>query len=113
MLEELSPHEVFEMLEDNEIVLIDVRTPLEFGFERIAGSLNAPMATLDPAKLPRDEKRPVVLHCGSGIRSAKVGALLLESGFDTMSHMVGGLNSWKKAKLPTAAVNPITGNMEV
>lgn len=113
MLEELTPEEVHQKYADNEIILIDVRTPIEFAFERIHGALNAPMATLDPKKLPADSRTPIVLHCGSGMRSAKVGALLLQNGFDHIAHMKGGLGAWKQAKLPTVAVDPVTGNIKL
>ncbi len=113
MVEDLSPEEVMRRFEADEIVLIDVRTSVEFAFERIRGALNAPMATLLPARLPCDPRRPTVLHCGSGMRSAKVGELLLKSGYEKIAHMKGGLGAWKLAKLPTVAVNPITGNIDL
>ncbi len=113
MLEELSPQEIHDMYQNNEIILIDVRTPVEFAFERINGALNAPMATLKIDVFPKDQTRQLVFHCGSGVRSAKVGHLLLENGFPGVTHMKGGLALWKSTGLPTVAVNPITGNLNV
>lgn len=113
MLEELTPEEVAARYNANEIVLIDVRTVQEFAFERIHGALNAPMATLDPHKLPLDGAKHVIFHCGSGVRSAKVAELLIQNGCEKVVHMKGGLNAWKAAKLPTVAINPVTGNLTI
>jgi len=111
MFKELTPQEVKQKFDRNEIVLIDVRTTAEFSFERIHGALNAPMITLDPAKLPSQIEKPIVLHCGSGLRSKKVAQICLEAGFDMIAHMKGGLGEWKAAGLPTVALDPMTGNM--
>lgn len=113
MFEELEPAEIAARFAKNEIVLVDVRTAVEFAFERIHGALNAPMATLDPAKLPNQIDKPLILHCGTGMRSNKVAQACLGAGFGKIAHMKGGLAAWKKAGLPTAAVNPISGNMSV
>ncbi|MGV6801490.1 MAG: rhodanese-like domain-containing protein [bacterium] len=113
MLEELSPEDVSDLFDENKIILVDVRTALEFAMERIKGAINAPMATLDPVKLPNQDARKMVLMCGTGIRSAKVAQLCLQNGYQNVTHMKGGLNAWKLEGFDTVAVNPITGNMDV
>lgn len=113
MLTELTPEEVRDRFDRNEIVLIDVRTSIEFAFERIRGALNAPMATLDIDKLPTQTDKPIVFQCGSGVRSKKVAMACMDHGVAEIAHMKGGLGAWKQAGLPTAAVNPMTGNMDL
>lgn len=111
MLVELTPAEVEEKFENKEIVLIDVRTPIEFAFERIRGALNAPMATLDPDALPAQDVKPIVFYCGSGKRSEVIARKCLEAGYKQAMHMKGGLAAWKLEGNDTIAVNPVTGNM--
>ena len=72
-LEHWTPQEVAEALARREIVLIDVRTPQEYMFEHVEGALLSPMAFLSPEHMPSQEGKRIVFHCGSGMRSAKVG----------------------------------------
>lgn len=93
-----------------EAVLIDVREPAEYGFERIPGALLMPLASFDPAALPRDPARKLVLHCGTGRRSGMAGQKMIDSGlFTEVIHLGGGITAWKQAKLPLLAVVPSTG----
>lgn len=108
-LKVLSPHDVKEMIDRNEIVLIDVRTPFEYGFEHIPGALLFPMASFDPAKLPSQQGKPIVFHCGSGMRSHAITERCAQAGIAPLAHMEGGLGAWKQAKLPHMAIDPATG----
>ncbi|MBI6628264.1 rhodanese-like domain-containing protein [Pontibaca salina] len=105
-----TPQEVSEALESASIVLIDVRTPQEFAFERIRGALLSPMQELDPAHMPRPiEGRPVVFHCGSGMRSRKMAELAMQAGWAEANHMEGGFGAWKKAGLTYIGTQMSTG----
>lgn len=108
-LEAWSPQQVHDALRAGEIVLIDVRTPQEFMVEHVEGALLAPMAFVDPRYLPAQEGKRIVLHCGSGARSGKVGAACLAAGLPRMAHMEGGFAAWKAAKLPYIGTDPATG----
>ena len=110
-LDILSPQEVQERLDRNEIVLIDVRTPQEYTFEHIRGALLYPMSGFDPAKLPTQTDKPLVFHCGSGVRSTMVAKRCAAAGITQLAHMEGGMGAWKAAKLPIIAVDPQSGNM--
>jgi predicted sulfurtransferase len=71
-LENWTPQEVAEAFERDEIVLIDVRTPQEYSFERIDGALLAPMQAFQAVHMPGQSDKRIVFHCGSGVRSKKV-----------------------------------------
>ena len=94
-LETWTPQEVRDAFQRNEIVLIDVRTPQEYGFERIDGALLAPMQAFDPDHMPGQSDKHTVFHCGSGVRSEKVARLCLEHGFERVAHLGGGFGAWK------------------
>ena len=53
-LENWTPQEVAEAFERDEIVLIDVRTPQEYSFERIDGALLAPMQAFQAVHMIAD-----------------------------------------------------------
>ena len=107
-LQDMTPTEVHDALHRHRIVLIDVREPQEYVTERIHGALLLPLSSFDPHALPVGE-RPVVLHCGSGKRSAMAVAKCIEAGVPVTAHMKGGIMAWKHAHHPTITLDPNTG----
>lgn len=108
-LETWSVEEVAAAFEDNRIVLIDVRTPQEYMFEHVDGALLMPMAFFRAEKLPSQDGKRLVFHCGSGARSEKVARACLEAGMKQVAHMDGGFGAWKTAKLPYTGTDMATG----
>ncbi len=109
---DMDPADVKAALDRGEILLVDVREPYEYGFERIPGALLLPLAQFDPAYLPPDGAggRTIVLHCGTGRRSAKaVQRCCDKGGAAQFRHVKGGLQGWKEAEQPTLGVDPSTG----
>ena len=97
-LQHWTPEDVARGLKDGSIVLIDVRTPQEFSFERIRGALLSPMQEFDPVNLPvHNGEQTVVLHCGSGARSRKMAEKALAAGWGKAAHMEGGFGAWKES----------------
>lgn len=105
----MSPEEISGALSRGEIVLIDVREPMEYAAERIHGALLYPLSTFDPVQLPRDEKRPIVFQCGSGKRSATAFEAAAKAGVPLRAHMRGGIGAWKASGLPTVSIDPTSG----
>ncbi len=110
-IQNLAPEDVARWLAERAIVLVDVREPAEYATERIRGALLFPLSTFDPKALPSPGERKIVFHCGSGLRSAKAVALCQDAGLAVDSHLKGGLQAWKAAKLPTLRQNPDTGQL--
>ena len=67
-------------LERGEALLIDVREPPEYAAEHIPDARLLPLSTFDPARVPQEAGKKVVLHCVMGMRSAQAGQKLLDSG---------------------------------
>lgn len=109
--EHWTPQEVFDALNRNEIVVIDVRTPQEFAFEHIEGVLLAPMATFHPRNLPTQDGKRIVFHCGSGVRSRRVAEECAADGMTPIAHLEGGFAAWKAAGLPYIATDPASGGI--
>jgi len=109
MLETLSPSEVKERFDRNEIILLDVRTPQEYALEHIPGAMLLPMAFFEPEKLPPQEAKPIVMHCGSGVRSRKLAERCFASGITQIAHMEGGFAAWKASGFRYVAIDPATG----
>lgn len=63
-------------LDEGEVLLIDVREPAEHRSERIDGACLIPLGEISVDKLP-SIKKPIVIHCRSGKRSADACLKLL------------------------------------
>ncbi|GHD97208.1 rhodanese-like domain-containing protein [Streptomyces naganishii] len=82
-----------------ELTVIDVRTPGEYGAGHLPGALNIPLDHIERA-LPEirhaSERGGVLVVCASGARSAKACALLAERGVPTAT-LTGGTTAWAAA----------------
>ena len=110
-VEVLTPAEARDRFDRNEIVLIDVRTPAEYMFDHIHGALLFPMSSFKPEKLPAQDQKPIVFHCGSGMRSQKIMEICAAAGISPLAHMEGGFGAWKSQGLAYIAIDPATGAM--
>jgi len=98
---DLTPQQVKAALDAHQILLIDVREPDEFAAEKIAGALNVPLSTFNPAALPDAGGKTVVLQCAGGKRSAMAVDKCRNANQAIETHLAGGLAAWKAAGLPT------------
>lgn len=84
------------------LVVLDVRTPAEFAEGHIAGAINVDFRgeafEEEVAKL--DPKKPYVLHCRSGSRSASALSQMEPMGFKKIYHLDTGFLGWQEAGLP-------------
>lgn len=109
-IKEIDAPTLKSMMDAGKAVVIDVREPAEYGFERIPGALLMPLASFDPAALPVDTGRTMVLHCGTGRRSGMAAQKMLDSGMVAEAvHLAGGIGAWKQASLPLWVIVPSTG----
>lgn len=108
---ELDASELHALLRDRLAVLVDVREPGEFDGERIPGALLFPLSGFDPQCLPIESRQRLVLHCGTGRRSAQAAQRLLGAGRAEAAHLAGGIQAWKRAGLPVTRRDPATGRV--
>jgi adenylyltransferase/sulfurtransferase len=84
--------------------LIDVREPHEFEASNIGGEL-IPLATVSANADRIDRNKKVVIHCRSGVRSAKAIRELEENfGFTNLYNLEGGILAYQE-KIQTEAVS--------
>ncbi|MBS1954454.1 MAG: rhodanese-like domain-containing protein [Cyanobacteria bacterium SZAS-4] len=81
------------------LVLVDVRSPIEFENEHIAGAINVPLETLASRCEEISRKGPLVVICRSGKRAEQGAYTLMGRGFQPKV-LEGGMIAWRKAKLP-------------
>jgi hydroxyacylglutathione hydrolase len=96
----LSVNTLKDMLEQNKIILIDVREEREWEEEHIKGSLNIYVGHLkqDVDRLPKD--KPIATTCEWGGRGGLAASILKNMGFSNVYNVLGGLRSWRNLRYP-------------
>lgn len=86
-------------------MVLDVRTKAEFDRGHLPGAVNIPLQELRArvGEVPTD--RPVLAHCGVGIRSHNAVRILRQAGVDARN-LSGG---WTMASVVEQALGPIPG----
>lgn len=65
-------------------MLIDVRTPEEFAYNQVKGSINIPLTTLEQNINTLDKNKALMVFCASGTRSGYAKTLLEKNGFSNV-----------------------------
>lgn len=88
-----------QMRQQQDVVLLDVRTPEETAQGKIDNALEANV--LDPElfaqqidTLPKD--KTYLVYCRSGRRSERACNLMAEQGFEHLYNLEGGYQAWKE-----------------
>ncbi len=91
---------VYEIQNDPDVYLLDVREQEEYDEKHIPGINLLPMSTIESRldEIPTD--KTVVVTCRSGNRSDQVTQFLRANGFDNAHNMTGGINEWEAAGYP-------------
>ncbi|MFN2509507.1 MAG: molybdopterin-synthase adenylyltransferase MoeB [Chthoniobacterales bacterium] len=76
--------------------LIDVREPHEYEIASIAGARLIPLGELPDRVQEIEADGEIVVHCHSGVRSAKAVQLLEKAGFGNVFNLAGGIDAWSE-----------------
>lgn len=101
---EVTPEEAAQLLAQNpDIVVLDVRTPVEFYISHIENAVNVNYYSFTfKSKIRKlDRSKIYLLHCQTGVRSGKTLPIMVEAGFTKIYHMTDGFKAWENAELPT------------
>ena len=91
----ITPEQAKEMMDGEDVIVLDVRTPEEYRQEHIEGALLLPnydLENLAESKLP-DKDAKIHIYCRSGSRSRSASKVLIDMGY-TMVYDFGGINDW-------------------
>jgi adenylyltransferase/sulfurtransferase len=76
------------------VLLVDVRDPHELDIARISGAVNIPLGQFRDRFEELDRNADIVVHCRSGVRSARAAAILREAGYPRVRNLTGGILAW-------------------
>ena len=100
-IELIDPEELAGRLEEDEVMVLDVRDEDEFADGHIPGSVNLPYGELPDrqGELPRD--REIAAICSGGKRSGLAASILQREGFERVLHVAnGGVGTWRRNGRP-------------
>ena len=93
----VSPQEAMQIMqnEENNMTILDVRTPDEYKMGHIKKSKLIPLQELSKRldELQKFKSKKIIVYCASGSRSIAASRLLEKNGF-TPYNMNGGINNW-------------------
>lgn len=91
----ISAADLKKMLAEDACSIIDIRDQDEHRSGAIQGSVNIPMSKLSQEGIKNLEHDVIVVHCLSGMRSAKACENLKHIEGKTIYQLEGGLKAWK------------------
>lgn len=96
---EISPEETKELIQNDDVVLIDIREESEVEQGSITGAKLIPRGVLEfkisDLQEVNNPDTKIILYCRSGGRSALAAASLQDMGFSNIMSMAGGYEAWK------------------
>lgn len=97
MIDDLTRDDIKAGLAAGKILLVDVREPHEFVAGHIPGAISMPLSTFDPAELPVEPGKRIVLSCAAGVRSMQAAMVARSEGVEVTAHYRGGFKDWLMA----------------
>ena len=88
----------------SELQILDVREPFEVAIASIEGTLKIPMNSVPERINELDPEKELIIHCKSGVRSAKVCDYLSENNFNKLINVKGGIKAWAKEIDPSVSI---------
>ncbi|MDG1393307.1 MAG: rhodanese-like domain-containing protein [Flavobacteriaceae bacterium] len=97
----ITPQELKELSVLEGIQLIDVRTPGEYQKGHVSNAKNIDFldANFERNIQYLDPKKPIIVYCQRGSRSAKCASKLIAKGFVKVYDLKGGFVQWKNSGL--------------
>ena len=93
---QISTDEAIAMMEEeNDYIILDVRTPEEFAEKHIPDAINIPNETIGTEEIPElpDKEQLILVYCRSGNRSKQASEKLVRLGYTNIVEF-GGINDW-------------------
>lgn len=87
---------------DEDLIVLDVRTPEEFAAGHLEGAILVDFYDDDfvDQLSELDPNRPYLMYCRSGNRSGQTAEIMKDLGFTDVADVDGGIVAWSDAGLP-------------
>lgn len=94
-IKQISAIELQTKIQHNpQLFLLDVREPNEFEYVRIENSVLIPLSQIPQRLGELNPQQEIVVICHHGVRSQQACMYLVNSGFENISNLTGGIDAW-------------------
>ena len=98
----LQPADVTRLINQQDALVLDIRSESDFENGHIINAINIPSAQLPDQldKLKPHKDKGIIFCCASGAVSPKEARKLLNEGYEKVYALKGGILAWQNASLP-------------
>ncbi|MCP4431865.1 MAG: rhodanese-like domain-containing protein [Gammaproteobacteria bacterium] len=98
----LTPAAAVQLMNNEDVVLLDVREPAETIGGKIAKAIQIPVGALGKrvSELEKHKNKTLLVYCKSGARAGTACKELSKNGFEKVFSLNGGIMAWQDAHLP-------------
>ncbi len=89
----ISPEQAYKMMENEDVVIIDVREYFEYNSGHLENAINIPLDDLEEKINEIDKDKKIIVYCLSGNRAQIALEILAENGYDNI-YTFGGIKNW-------------------
>lgn len=90
----ITMEELNNIKENNNVIIIDVRSPLEYEENKLEKSINIPLYELKTVESKvKDKNATIIVYCSSGQRSKKAAKRLKTMGYNEVYNLIDGINN--------------------
>ena len=103
----ISIEEAVTKLQNEDVILIDVRTDGEYASGHLEGCqhINIGSKSFEDGIQKLSKNKRYIVYCHAGGRSAKACKIMKEMGFVSLYNLDGGISAWKQANQPIVMDN--------
>lgn len=89
-----------ELMDDDNLIILDVREKKELKSGYIKDSTHIPLSDVKNKLDQLDKDKSILVYCRSGSRSSHIAGVLTRNEYENVYNLKGGIQAWKRAKLP-------------
>jgi glyoxylase-like metal-dependent hydrolase (beta-lactamase superfamily II)/rhodanese-related sulfurtransferase len=104
---QMTAGELDTRVKSHNVQVLDVRREPEWDAGHIESATWWPLDNFRVSPPEIDQNAPIAVHCKGGYRSMIASSLLQRAGFKQVINVIGGLDAWQRAKLPTVSAKPV------
>ena len=106
-ISQMTAGELDAQLKSHTVHVLDVRREPEWDAGHIESATWWPLDNFRVSPPEIDQNAPLAVHCKGGYRSMIASSLLQRAGFKQVINVIGGLDAWQLANLPTVSAKPV------
>jgi rhodanese-related sulfurtransferase len=88
------------LMDDDNLIILDVREKKERKSGYINNDIHIPLSNVKSQLDKLDKNKSILVYCRSGSRSSHIAGLLTRNEYENVYNLKGGIQAWKRAKLP-------------